>query len=426
MRPAVSLLLILAAMYSKTQAQDLNTDCDLSADAMTNIYGLNAPQTCIDVNGVTRCWYTYTPSITISGAIPLVIDFHGATTCASGTPWYTGWAQLASGATGIGTDEHFILAMPQGNTDPSISDDTCWNAGYCCCFIDDIPTTATVEDSLFVTKVIDALFANSTLQIDTNRVYLAGHSNGCMLAQRFIAERSDLIAAVGCHAGVATLGEMSFGGNWLKPIEVNATGYVPTPIMTVHGTADKIVPYDGALYIPGAEESISWWAEANACDMAASITVDSSGKYATHEYSGCAGNTTAKLLEMYGVGHAPYVNFDTDVDTTRIVKEFMFQFHRQVQSTTSNVTTSEPTASPSTGPVAATNPVAIPSASPSAQPVTSPDDGNVPNATPSSSATLASTDKPVSEGSIRSNGNQTKYVTLIIFLISYVFSFKYT
>ena len=31
--------------------------------------------------------------------------------------------------------------------------------------------------------------------VDANRIYFSGHSNGCMMAQRMLAQASDLVAA---------------------------------------------------------------------------------------------------------------------------------------------------------------------------------------------------------------------------------------
>uniref|UniRef100_A0A7S2LF49 Feruloyl esterase n=1 Tax=Leptocylindrus danicus TaxID=163516 RepID=A0A7S2LF49_9STRA len=427
----------LQLIASLAVAQNLNTNCDLSADAISvgNGFWLSAPQTCIDVNGKTRCWYTYTnPKVVASDntnntsnqqQIPLVIDIHGRTGCASWMPWYSGWARLASEATNA--QEHFILAMPQGNTDASISDSTCWNAGYCCCFRNNDAPVNQVEDMLFLTKMMDTLLSDFASIIDVNRVYLAGHSNGCMMAQRFIAERSDLIAAVGCHAGVVTIGDMPnfFGNpNWLLPSKVNATGYVPTPVITVHGTADDVVPYYGGQYLrhPGAEESISWWAEANECDLTAkSVTVDSSGKYATHAYSGCAGGASVQLLEMYDVGHTPYEGVDTDMDTTSLVKEFMFQFERQELQLPSSSPSNEPTSQVSAFP--SSSPVDVPYSSQSNQFANS---SSVPymneQKAPSASPELQSADESLLQGS---NGNiiTTKIIFVTVFVLTYAFSF---
>ena len=120
---------------------------------------------------------------------------------------------------------------------------------------------------------------------------------------------------------------------------------------------------------------------------AKSVTVDSSGKYATHAYSGCAGGATVQLLEMYDVGHTPYENVDTDVDTTSLVKEFMFQFERQELQLSSS-----------------------PSNEPTSQ------------VTTSASPQLQSADESLLQGSI-GKIIKTKFVFVTIFVITYVFSF---
>lgn len=39
------------------------------------------------------------------------------------------------------------------------------------------------------------------ITIDKTRIYMAGHSNGCVASMAMAAQASDLVAAVCCHAG---------------------------------------------------------------------------------------------------------------------------------------------------------------------------------------------------------------------------------
>lgn len=76
--------------------------------------------------------------------------------------------------------------------------------------------------------------------IDRKRIYVVGFSNGGMLAYRFAAERSEVVAAI------ATIGA-SIGGRasehdavWIIPRPSR-----PVPLISFHGTQDLHVPYGG-------------------------------------------------------------------------------------------------------------------------------------------------------------------------------------
>ena len=121
----------------------------------------------IAFDGYVRSYYTYTPA-SVSGKVPLVVDLHGAGGCSSYIPFYSGWQQTAA--------EHgFVVVWPQGIAGDGDSGGT-WNAGRCCGFA----AAQDVDDVNFLRRVINlATAANS--DIETNRVYFTGHSNGCMM-----------------------------------------------------------------------------------------------------------------------------------------------------------------------------------------------------------------------------------------------------
>lgn len=159
--------------------------------------------------------------------------------------------------------------------------------------------------------------------VDANRIYFSGHSNGCMMAQRMLAQASDLVAAVACFAGYL-LAEPS-------------PGYAPRPVMTIQGTADPVVPYTAAANIgwpnPGAEENLASWGGFNGCPGVAS-TETALSSYTLHELD-CNG-VVSKLVELPGVGHYvfaapeknPLYNATVDglgasFDTTQLAWDFV-------------------------------------------------------------------------------------------------------
>ena len=68
---------------------------------------------------------------------------------------------------------------------------------------------------------------------DKDRIYVAGFSNGAMMAQRVACEASDLFAAVFLAGGRVEPG-------------FECTPGKPLPLLQINGARDRVVPYDGS------------------------------------------------------------------------------------------------------------------------------------------------------------------------------------
>ena len=170
----------------------------------------------------------------------LVLDLHGNTGSSEGQAVMRGgWMEFWY-ARGI------LVAWPEGV-------EGSWNAGNSWCGA----AWATQADDL---GYLDSVIATmKELQVvDDSKVYLAGHSCGCSMAQTYALRRSSQVAAWGCHAG------------YLIPsiVGMNSTSFTPTPAWTVFGTSDTSYPYEAGAaqfgYI-GAVESLRKWRDANEC-----------------------------------------------------------------------------------------------------------------------------------------------------------------
>ena len=155
----------------------------------------------------------------------------------------------------------------QGTTDTENADDTCFGfpgglidgsgitAAPCCCYKGFQP--AVTDDANFLREVAAVIVrdvpkeTSNAVTIDTKRIYMAGHSNGCMAAISMATLHSDLVAAVGCHAGTA--------------LTIFPDSYMPTPMFMVHGTADRLVPYNGSDDFLSAPSAYALIADANGC-----------------------------------------------------------------------------------------------------------------------------------------------------------------
>ena len=91
---------------------------------------------------------------------------------------------------------------------------------------------ANVDDVGFIQAVLDRV--SSSLYVDDSRVYVAGMSNGAMMAHRLVCEAPERFAAAAMVAGAL-------------PANLAATCYpaLPVPIIAFNGKNDGIVPWNG-------------------------------------------------------------------------------------------------------------------------------------------------------------------------------------
>jgi polyhydroxybutyrate depolymerase len=164
-------------------------------------------------DGGRRRYRVHVPPVVPIGA-SLVIQLHGGGGNGPGIDRVTRFHHLAD-------SERFVVVSPSGLEQR-------WNDGRHGVH----PRGDAVDDVGFLAAVIDCVAG--WLPIDRRRVYVAGISNGAMMAARLAAEIPDRIAAVGQVAG--TIAED--GPTWWHPDR-------PVPIIQFHGTADPILPYAG-------------------------------------------------------------------------------------------------------------------------------------------------------------------------------------
>lgn len=148
----------------------------------------------------------------------------------------------------------------------------------CCCSQGNvtIPSNQT-EDLSFLRSIASHIvrdvpeITNDRVTIDTRRIYMSGHSNGCMTSLGMAMKHSDLVAAVCCNAG--------------SLLTFPAENYIPTPTWFSHGKLDKMQPYDGfefhlegrANYVmPGPQAEFNYLSILNGC-ASTNITVIDGG-----------------------------------------------------------------------------------------------------------------------------------------------------
>jgi polyhydroxybutyrate depolymerase len=233
------------------------------------------------------------------------------------------YAAALSGFADMGGRYDFIGVAPSGRLDGSTP---FWNAA----------PVADNYDVNFIGAVLDQV--ESTLCIDTGRVFSTGMSNGAQMSSLLACQLSTRIAAIAPVAGV----------EFLAPCDGH-----PVPVLAFHGTADPILPYTGGglnattiantdyykgnlppgLPPPlGLDESMRRWAQHNGC-ATAPIDTRVSAHVIHRVWEHCAAATELYVIE--GGGHAwpgkPVPQFEkqfgpgtTEVDATNLMFTFFF------------------------------------------------------------------------------------------------------
>jgi len=259
------------------------------------------------VSGETRRYLLHVPeSYDGTRAVPLVISLHGFAQWPANQESVSRWSDLSDAA-------GFIVVYPMGTGFPLR-----WAARA--------PGPAEASDVRFLTGMIDIL--ERDYEIDPDRIFVNGISNGGGMAFALSCALSGRIAAIGTVAGL-----------FLHPWEA-CDRERPVPLIAFHGTADPIVPYDGGpLGGPGgAAPSVRAWvadyAVRNGCGAA--LELPTRGAVTGTRWSQCDGDADVVLHTVEGGGHTwpggnPLPLFITgpttdDIDATREMWTF-FQAH---------------------------------------------------------------------------------------------------
>jgi len=145
-------------------------------------------------------------------AWPLVLAFHPFLQPNRSWDRYVG-SQAAAQRHG------YLLAMPRG-TGP-----LCFRSFR----IDPARQPRKPDDVAFVTDLVNCL--SGRFSIDRSRIYAIGHSNGAMFSHTLASASPGLLAGMVTVSGPAAV---------QLPLET-----LPTPVMMVHGSADRITPWTG-------------------------------------------------------------------------------------------------------------------------------------------------------------------------------------
>jgi polyhydroxybutyrate depolymerase len=207
----------------------------------------------IMVGPTSRSYMVYQPENKTPDALaPLVIVLHGAN--ASGLVM-----SLFSGFNDLAEKNNFIVLYPD-------SYGPLWNDGRV--DMDSISFRDGIDDVQFILHLVDLMVSGS--RVDPRRVYVAGFSNGGMMALRLSIAASDRIAAAACIAGLLPR-HLSL----VRPVK-------PVPLLMIHGTDDRTVPWAGGVLVRGKKkrgevlsvlDTVSYWARNNGCNAQVAVKI---------------------------------------------------------------------------------------------------------------------------------------------------------
>ncbi|NNE09699.1 MAG: T9SS type A sorting domain-containing protein [Gemmatimonadetes bacterium] len=195
-------------------------------------------------------------------------------------------------------DEYgFLYATPNGTL---FGGNRFWDATDACCNF----TPSPVDDSGYLSDLLDSIEAH--FNVDRNRIYFTGHSNGGFMSYRMACDHSDRVAAIASFAGAT----------WDDPLDCSAAE--PVSVLQIHGTSDGTILYNGGNLVgtpyPGAVESVEQWAAFNGCSVTPetlaitiNITIETAGPetIVIQYQSDCDQGRVSELWSIPGAGHSP-------------------------------------------------------------------------------------------------------------------------
>jgi len=236
---------------------------------------------------------------------PVVIHLHGFGSCPRSILKHPPMMRLSENS----SDNEFdaIHIMPLGANYG-------WDAGACC----KLHTSPGRNDEDFLEQVLDNV--EQSYKVDATRVYVMGVSSGAFMSNALACKLSERITAVVAISGA---------------LDVPCQPSRPVPVLTIWGTEDKIVLYDGGKLIgdvyPGAHKSFATWTSLNNCtaEEKAAAPYDFPPSVKVRRGIGCSLNNAPELWSVDQMGH-----FSTKPERTNLTSEqltlgfmkWMFQY----------------------------------------------------------------------------------------------------
>ena len=233
-------------------------------------------------NGLNRECLVHLPQdYNSSEALPVVFNLHGYGGYAMDHLAYADMRSLAD-------REGFILIYPQGSC---LDGNPHWNS-----FLSGPDNKSDAEDIDFFSALIDEI--SSTYNVDLDRVYFCGYSNGGMMSYALACALSERVAAIG-----------SISGTMLDWPEVCSPTH-PMPVIIFHGTNDEVLPYEGNSDWSSVPYSLNYWTQFNELGATPSQAQTFSGGTRLVEYETYGPGLNQVSLDLYRVIQGEHNWFD--------------------------------------------------------------------------------------------------------------------
>jgi polyhydroxybutyrate depolymerase len=221
-----------------------------------------SPERSISVDGTLRTYRLHVPrGYRPDRPIPLLVLLHGHG--ASGAQ-----IERSTMMSAKADKEGFIAVYPDGSG---------------------LPHSWQSRDVSFIAQLIQQL--RRQYNIDSKRIYIAGHSNGGSMAYRLGVELDTLVAGIGVSAGLLS--------DQLAALPARSA----VTLVAVHGRSDTTVPYDGRGNSLSVPSSVRTWAKRDGCNSAPIDLALVPNKVIRRTYEGCEGSSAVELVMLADLTH---------------------------------------------------------------------------------------------------------------------------
>lgn len=170
-----------------------------------------------------------------------------------------------------------------------------------------VGTEGWTDDQAFTTDVLDDV--QGTVCIDEDRVLATGFAVGAVFASIYTCDHADRVTVLATVAGL------------YSPEDCDPSRAVP--VISIHGTGDRFVPYDGSVGSgpaglgltpetiaglvfmterPGAEASSAAWADHDGCATEPDVSAVND-QVTRQQWTGCAEGSDVELITIDGGEH---------------------------------------------------------------------------------------------------------------------------
>ena len=282
-----SVLLLGCTKDDVNNVKDIDDSCYSNTNSQSIVH-----------DGINREYVLYIPSsYDGTSPVPLMLNFHGFGGNASE---YMDYADMRA----VAESDTFILVYPQGSCSNGSSH---WNP----CPADG-DNKSDADDFGFVQAMLNEI--SSQYNVDIERIYAAGYSNGGMMAYGLANYKSDLIAAVASVSGTM----------------LDCTGPTshPMPVIHLQGTSDGIISYNGNSYYSSAQSVLDHWIDFNNTTTTPTVRSDNNGGMTIehHVYDQGDSNVSVEHYKYIGGAHVWFSVTYRGQNTAELIWNFVSQY----------------------------------------------------------------------------------------------------